>query len=147
MLHQIQSASDPFFQLLEGDPVRPNIDHQQRLGKNKQVLVLLDQQSQPQSVVCVALCNTVPREESELFCYDGHQPTVAVLYTIWSLVSGGGRKMIPAARLHIQQNFPSVAQIVTLSPLTDMARRFHLNNGARELQVNTHTVNFEYNAG
>ena len=33
---------------------------------------------------------------------------------------------------------------VALSPLTDMARKFHLRNGAAELQVNETTQNFEY---
>ena len=31
-----------------------------------------------------------------------------------------------------------------LSPLTEMARNFHLNNGALQLQVNEETQNFEY---
>ena len=31
-----------------------------------------------------------------------------------------------------------------MSPLTDMARNFHLKNGAKELQVNDTTQNFEY---
>jgi hypothetical protein len=35
-------------------------------------------------------------------------------------------------------------RLVTLSPLTDMARNFHLKNGAKELQVNSTTQNFEY---
>ena len=35
-------------------------------------------------------------------------------------------------------------RLVTLSPLTDMARNFHLRNGAVELQVNQDTQNFEY---
>ena len=34
--------------------------------------------------------------------------------------------------------------LVTLSPLTEMARNFHLNNGAEEIQVNDETQNFEY---
>ena len=35
-------------------------------------------------------------------------------------------------------------RLITLSPLTEMARNFHLNNGAIELQVNEDTQNFEY---
>ena len=35
-------------------------------------------------------------------------------------------------------------RLVTLSPLTEMARNFHLNNSAVELQVNEETQNFEY---
>ena len=36
-------------------------------------------------------------------------------------------------------------RLVTLSPLTEMAKNFHLKNGAIELQVNETTQNFEYN--
>tara|TARA_B110000483_G_scaffold163042_1_gene193184 strand:+ start:311 stop:484 length:174 start_codon:yes stop_codon:yes gene_type:complete len=35
-------------------------------------------------------------------------------------------------------------KLITLSPLTEMAHNFHLNNGAIELQVNKDTQNFEY---
>ena len=35
-------------------------------------------------------------------------------------------------------------RLLTLSPLTTMARNFHLNNGAIELQVNDTSQNFEY---
>jgi hypothetical protein len=37
-----------------------------------------------------------------------------------------------------------LSRLITLSPLTDMVRNFHLNNGATELQVNEETQNFEY---
>ena len=35
-------------------------------------------------------------------------------------------------------------RLITLSPLTDMAFRFHSKNGAKLLQVNESTQNFEY---
>ena len=35
-------------------------------------------------------------------------------------------------------------RLVTLSPLTDMARKFHLSNGAIEVSVNETSQNFEY---
>ena len=35
-------------------------------------------------------------------------------------------------------------RLVTLSPLTEMARNFHTKNGAKELQVNEESQNFEY---
>jgi hypothetical protein len=31
--------------------------------------------------------------------------------------------------------------------MTDMARKFHTKNGAKELRVNKNTVNFEYDMG
>ena len=35
-------------------------------------------------------------------------------------------------------------RLITLSLLTEIARNFHLNNGAIEMQVNDETQNFEY---
>ena len=35
-------------------------------------------------------------------------------------------------------------RLVTLSPLTEMATKFHSRNGAKLLQVNETTQNFEY---
>ena len=35
-------------------------------------------------------------------------------------------------------------RLVTLSPLTKMARDFHIRNGAGEISVNEDTQNFEY---
>ena len=35
-------------------------------------------------------------------------------------------------------------RLVTLSPLTEMAKNFHLRNGAKLVSVNENTQNFEY---
>jgi TusA-related sulfurtransferase len=35
-------------------------------------------------------------------------------------------------------------RLVTLSPLTEMATKFHKNNGAKLIQINENTQNFEY---
>ena len=35
-------------------------------------------------------------------------------------------------------------RFITLSPLTEIGRNFHLNIGAIELKVNEETQNFEY---
>jgi hypothetical protein len=34
--------------------------------------------------------------------------------------------------------------LVTLSPLTEMATNFHKKNGAKLIQINQNTQNFEY---
>ena len=44
----------------------------------------------------------------------------------------------------IKQHYPSIKNFVTLSPKTEMARRFHLKNGARVMRENADTVNYEY---
>ena len=35
-------------------------------------------------------------------------------------------------------------RLITLSPLTEMATKFHSKNGAKLLRVNENTQNFEY---
>lgn len=144
MLKVIQDPQDPFLELVLQDPVRPHIPLEQRVGKNAQVLVLLNEQDQAQSVVCVAFTNQIPTQEQQLFDYDHDIPTVAVLYTIWAIEKGGGQAMIPHVQDHIRTNWPTIKRLVTLSPLTLMASRFHIKNGARELQINFSTQNFEY---
>ena len=48
------------------------------------------------------------------------------------------------AQRSIEEEFPGIDTYVTLSPKTEMARRFHLKNGARELRENSTTVNYIY---
>jgi hypothetical protein len=69
--------------------------------------------------------------------------TIAVPYTVWSYQKGAGREIINQV-LSLMENHETVTRVVTLSPLTDMARKFHLRNNAIQLQVNETTANFEY---
>jgi len=70
--------------------------------------------------------------------------TTAVFYTIWSYKPGAGRDLIIAAQKSIEAEFPRIQTYVTLSPKTEMARRFHLKNGAREFRENISTINYIY---
>ena len=70
--------------------------------------------------------------------------TTAVFYTIWSYAAGAGRVLIQEAQKSIETEFPGIQTYVTLSPKTEMARRFHLKNGARELRENPNTINYIY---
>lgn len=144
MLVMLQDSQDPFMELIKDDPVRPHIPANQRIGVNASVWVLLNEQDEPQSVVCVAFTDHVPIQEQDLFAYQGTNPTVAVLYTIWAIRKGGGQAMIEQARNHVKTHYTHIQRLVTLSPLTDMATRFHLKNGAQLLQINQQTQNFEY---
>ena len=56
---------------------------------------------------------------------------------------GGGKLIVKEVFKKIKQSH-HLNRLVTLSPLTKMARNFHLRNGAFELQVNEKTQNFEY---
>jgi hypothetical protein len=82
----------------------------------------------------------VPIKESELFA-DDQRVDIAVLYSIWSYKPGCGSKLVRA----FQETQPAIVKrIVTMSPQTEMARQFHEKNGARFLQLNETTVNYEY---
>ena len=94
-------------------------------------------------MVCVAFTDKIITEESEVY-KDCKDPSVAMFYTVWSYPRGAGRTIILEVRDYIQKNMPHIKRFVTLSPKTEMARKFHLRNGATELQVNETTVNFEY---
>ena len=56
---------------------------------------------------------------------------------------GGGRLIVKEVFKKIKKT-NHLNRLVTLSPLTDMARKFHLSNGAIEIRVNETTQNFEY---
>ncbi len=56
----------------------------------------------------------------------------------------GGGKLIVKEVFKMIKKSNHLNRLVTLSPLTDMARNFHLKNGADEIQVNDETQNFEY---
>jgi hypothetical protein len=71
-------------------------------------------------------------------------PNVAVFYTIWSYAPGAGRKLIFDAVEYIKQSNKNIDRFVTLSPKTDMAKRFHTKNGAIVFRDNPETVNYEY---
>jgi len=60
------------------------------------------------------------------------------------LCSGAGRKLIFDAVKHIKENNKTINRFVTLSPKTDMAKKFHTRNGAITFRENEDTVNYEY---
>ena len=67
-----------------------------------------------------------------------------VFYTIWSYTRGSGRELIIQASKDILQQFPTIKNIVTLSPKTEMAEKFHLRNGAWKYRENPDTINYAY---
>ena len=145
MLHTITTLEDPLLALVKDDPVRPDIPVEFRVSEHCCVYVLLDDEySKPQAVVCVARKSSVPHNVLELALVDDSPATVAVFYTIWSYSPGAGRKLIQEAQRSIRAEFKNIKTFVTLSPPTEMARTFHLRNGAGVLSVNPDTVNYIY---
>ena len=68
---------------------------------------------------------------------------IAIAYTVWSKKKGGGKLIVKQVYKMIKKS-NHLNRLVTLSPLTDMARKFHLSNGAVEVGVNEYSQNFEY---
>jgi hypothetical protein len=143
MLHLIKTLTDKFFELLSEDPVRPNIPHVDRVGENKDIFVYRDETDSVKAITCVSYQSSIPTKESELFEQTNEADT-AVFYTIWSYAPGAGRKLIFDAVSHIKENNEQIKRFVTLSPKTELAKRFHLKNGAIVYRENDETVNYEY---
>jgi len=140
MLSIITDPQDPLLEYIKDDPVRPEISREFRVAKDRFVSALVDET--PRAMVCVNLLDYVPTSVSELG--ESKSPTVAIFYTIWSYAPGAGVELLRATVSEIQRLFPTVTRFVTLSPKTEMARKFHLKNGAIVLQDNAETVNYEY---
>jgi hypothetical protein len=146
-LSYFDNIENPHNSFLYDDPVRGNIPAYMRYAHNRGVFSLTHHNYfQPEALSCVAYIGHVPESEDDLFD-DTRAYDVAVFYTVWSYprsVNGAGRKLINAAVDHIRWFRPFVKRVVTLSPKTEMARRFHTLNGAFEFRENETTINYEY---
>ena len=142
MLYLIKEAADSLLKFIIEDPVRPHIPDVERVGHNKDIFVSRED-DKVNAITCVSYQRTVPINESELFekCDD---PNIAVFYTIWSYQPGAGRQLILDSVKYIQDNDKRIERFVTLSPKTEMARKFHLKNGAEVFRENEDSVNYEY---
>jgi hypothetical protein len=143
MLHIITNLQDEFLKLLKDDPVRPEIPAEQRVNENSRIYVLENEQGEALAVTCVKFLSEIPATVDEL-AKAAVKTNTAVFYTIWSYAAGAGRQLIEEAQAEIKQQSPEVNTFVTLSPKTEMARRFHHKNGAETDRENADTVNYLY---
>jgi hypothetical protein len=142
MLYFINDLLDPLTSYVKDDPVRPEIPLDFRIADNAEIIVLLGSEK-PTAIVCVAYRDFVPKDTVELVS-PPYEPSVAVFYTIWSYIPGAGRDLIVQARKELTKRKPNIKKFVTLSPQTEMARKFHLKNGATIFSENANSVNYEY---
>lgn len=143
MLHLIKSITDNYFKFLHEDPIRPHIPYIDRIGDNKDIFVMRDDDDNVTAITCVSYQNTIPSSEKELFSVTD-EPDTAIFYTIWSYRQGAGRQLIFESVNYIKENKPNIQRFITLSPKTEMAKKFHLKNGAIVFRENGETVNYEY---
>ena len=121
---------------IQNDSVRPHIDAETRLAPGREMYHIDEK-----AFICLAFVDKVPVSEIEVFGSKvGH---IAVAYTVWSLKRGLGRKIIFETQKRIKDTF-RFSRLVTLSPKTEMAMKFHLSNGATLLHELDHAYNFEY---
>ena len=135
------------------DPVRPELDNAFRTSYGRKIYGVKFK-NEIHAVMCFAFTNKVPKDVTQLdkFSHDAFlQSTqrgqsvgkIAIAYTVWSKKKGGGKLIVKEVFKKIKKS-NHLNRLVTLSPLTDMATKFHLRNGAKLLQVNESTQNFEY---
>jgi len=143
MLHFIKDLSNKLLSFIKDDPVRPEISTEYRVSDGRIVAALAEKEDEPEAMVCISFHDFVPQDVKDLN-NTAQMPTTAIFYTIWSYKSGKGQELLRAAVKGIQEQYPSVTRFVTLSPKTNLARRFHLKNGAIVLRENVDTTNYEY---
>lgn len=141
MLSIITDPHNPLMAYIKDDPVRPEIPAEFRVQGKRFVSALVDEK--PRAIVCVSLHDFVPADVDDL-SQDTDQPTTAIFYTIWSYTPGAGVELLRATVNEIRTRYPSITRFVTLSPKTELARKFHLRNGAVIMRENKSTVNYEY---
>jgi len=143
----------PFIDVAE-DPVRPELSLEFRQAYGRKIYGIKDEEGDIAAIMCFAFTNDIPTsvEDMDAMSKDaamqavhraGVQGNIAIAYTVWAKKKGGGKHMVNEVYKMIKES-SNLNRLVTLSPLTDMARKFHLKNGAKEVQVNLTTQNFEY---
>lgn len=142
MFHLITSVSDTLIEYIKDDPVRPEISREFRVSENRFIATLVEDQH-PTSMVCVSLHDFIPESVSDLL-KTSSCPTTAVFYTIWSYRPGAGAQLLRECLSVITEKFNTINTFVTLSPKTEMARRFHLKNGAMIFRENLDSINYRY---
>ena len=135
------------------DPVRPELDNKFRTGYGRKIFGV-EYKGEIHAVMCFAYTNAIPKsvEELEKLSTDAFLQTamrdqaggqIAIAYTVWSKKKGGGKLIVKEVFKKIKKS-NHLNRLVTLSPLTEMATKFHTRNGAKLVQINETTQNFEY---
>ena len=135
------------------DPVRPELDNKFRTSYGRKIYGV-KYKEQIHAVMCFAFTNEIPKSVEDLdklskdaflqsALRDQKVGKIAIAYTVWSKKKGGGKLIVKEVFKMIKKS-NHLNRLVTLSPLTEMATKFHLRNGAKLVQVNKTTQNFEY---
>ncbi|WP_440932245.1 hypothetical protein [Candidatus Pelagibacter sp.] len=135
------------------DPIRPELDNNFRSSCGRKIFGV-KYKGEIHAVMCFAYTNEIPKsvEELDKLSHDAFLQSamrdqkvgqIAIAYTVWSKKKGGGKLIVKEVFKKIKKS-NHLNRLVTLSPLTEMATKFHSRNGAKLLQINETTQNFEY---
>ena len=138
---------------VEEDPVRPELNNDFRTGFGRKIYGVMYKR-EIHAVMCFAYTNKIPKSVEELeklstdaflqsTMRDQNIGQIAIAYTVWSKKKGGGKLIVKEVFKKIKKS-NHLNRLVTLSPITEMASKFHSRNGAKLLKVNETTQNFEY---
>lgn len=142
-LLRITDPNDPTARkIIADDPVRPHIPLEQRINDTAEMLILKAGE-EILAATCMTWLRDIPKDEADLIAMKDSKD-VAVFYTIWSYSPGAGQTLIKQAADMILKEYNTVKDIVTLSPQTEMAKRFHHKNGAQTYRENETSVNYRY---
>ncbi len=128
------------------DPVRPELTLGWRISQGRKIFGL-QFENEIEGIICLAFTNDVPVSVKELdmmseLAHLKDEKNIAIAYTVWSRKRGAGKEIINKVLEYAKQN--GIQRVVTLSPLTPMATHFHIRNGAKQININEETQNFEY---
>ena len=135
------------------DPIRPELDNNFRSSYGRKIFGV-KYKGEIHAVMCFAYTNQIPKNVDELnkLSHDAYLQSaqrdqnigqIAIAYTVWSKKKGGGKLIVKEVFKKIKKS-NHLNRLVTLSPLTEMATHFHERNGAKLIQINETTQNFEY---
>ena len=135
------------------DPVRPELNNEFRTSYGRKIYGV-KYKGEIYAVMCFAFTNQIPKSVKDLdklskdaflqsALRDQKVGKIAVAYTVWSKKKGGGKLIVKEVFKMIKKS-NHLNRLVTLSPLTEMATKFHLRNKAKLISVNEETQNFEY---
>jgi hypothetical protein len=144
MKYNLEDVSDRPDLWKLSDPVRPYLDIAFKTASGRGVFGLKGDDGNWKAFMCYARTSDIPTNVDELKNLTDASSSIIIPYTVWSHEKGAGREIINQVLWMARNVDCNISRVITLSPLTKMARSFHTKNNAVELRINKTTVNFEY---
>jgi len=164
----VECDAGTYLKYIDEDPVRPDLfeDNTIRFNNNFRVFADIDRVgfgTKVCAIVCVAIAPFIPQEEKhlrdlangelekafkamekELGKDDIFAGKILCPYSLWSYEKGAARRLINDLLEAVPIMYPDIDHVITMSPPTRMAMKFHIRNGAFMLSPNKETINYQY---